>query len=296
MTLDICGFYPFKETVKLVNASGYSKQEVARHLKNQKKRNIYPPISRKENLCYGFESIFWAIQFQVVHSCFFIDGHRKCFEPTTVWFAKDNKLLLTSSHNTYDHELVFLVMGYIGYIELQKVTCDAFSVKVICIHFAPELSRKSVQEAFWNDLHQELLEVTLDYTFKGKDSWEECMKEIDKLRLLTNYQHQCHPECQIRGKVIKLASHTKPQNNWVFCVLCSLWQAVTDGIWKLRYPVCTHKMPMAVQRCPLRHYLDCCPGEPVHGKPFCWNHAGREQWCTTVHTIAITSITMLYIM
>lgn len=105
-------------------------------------------------------------------------------------------------------------MGYIGYIELQKVTCDAFSVKVICIHFAPELSRKSVQEAFWNDqLHQELLEVTLDYTFKGKDSREECMKEIDKLRLLTNYQHQCQPECQIRSKVIKLASHTKPQNN-----------------------------------------------------------------------------------
>lgn len=71
---------------------------------------------------------------------------------------------------------------------------------------------------------------------------------------------------------------------------------VTDGIWKLRYPVCTHKVPMVVQGCPLRHYLDCCTGEPVHGKPFCWNHAGREQWCTTVHTIAITSITMLYIM
>lgn len=44
------------------------------------------------------------------------------------------------------------------------------------------------------------------------------------------YQHQCHPECQIRGKVIKLASHIKPQNTWVkeFCVLCRLWQAVCN--------------------------------------------------------------------
>lgn len=115
---------------------------------------------------------------------------------------------------------------------------------------------------FGNDqLHQELQEANLDYT--SKDSREECMEEIDKLHLLTNYQHQCHPECQIRGKVIKLASHTKPQNNWVFCVLCRLWQAVCN--WQ----------NLEVEILCL-HYVDCCPGEPVHGKPFCWNHAGIE--------------------
>ena len=140
--------------------------------------------------------------------------------------------------------------------------------------------------------------MDLDYTFKGKDSREECMEEIDKLRLLTNYQHQCHPECQIRGKKVKRhvtqSQKTFELHNFVCFAGCGKL-FVTDGIWKLRYPICTHKVPMVVQGCPLLHYPDCCPGEPVHGKPFCRNHAGREQY-STLFMLAITSITMCHIM
>ena len=46
---------------------------------------------------------------------------------------------------------------------------------------------------------------------------------------------------------------------------------VTDGIWKLNYPVCMFKVPVKVENVQL-NLPDCCPNQPIHGKPFCKQH------------------------
>ena len=50
---------------------------------------------------------------------------------------------------------------------------------------------------------------------------------------------------------------------------------VTDGIWKLEYPICLFKVPMEVKGLEAVSIPDCCPNEPVHGKPFCRQHCGE---------------------
>ena len=46
---------------------------------------------------------------------------------------------------------------------------------------------------------------------------------------------------------------------------------VTDGIWKLQYPVCLFKVPVEVKGIKV-NMPDCCPNQPLHGKPFCKEH------------------------
>ena len=46
---------------------------------------------------------------------------------------------------------------------------------------------------------------------------------------------------------------------------------VTDGIWKLNYPICLYKVPVKVDGIKV-NMPDCCPNQPLHGKPFCQFH------------------------
>ena len=46
---------------------------------------------------------------------------------------------------------------------------------------------------------------------------------------------------------------------------------MTDGIWKLSYPVCLYKVPVKVDGMKI-NMPSCCPNEPQHGKPFCQDH------------------------
>jgi len=50
---------------------------------------------------------------------------------------------------------------------------------------------------------------------------------------------------------------------------------VTDGIWKLNYPICMYKVPVtSVDRIKV-NMPDCCPNQPLHGKPFCQEHVNK---------------------
>ena len=49
---------------------------------------------------------------------------------------------------------------------------------------------------------------------------------------------------------------------------------VTDGVWKLQYPTCLFKVPMEVKGIKV-NMPDCCPNQPLHGKPFCKEHTDR---------------------
>ena len=51
---------------------------------------------------------------------------------------------------------------------------------------------------------------------------------------------------------------------------------VTDGIWKLNYPVCLYKVPVKIDGIKV-NMPDCCPNEPLHGKPFCQFHVKKLQ-------------------
>ena len=46
---------------------------------------------------------------------------------------------------------------------------------------------------------------------------------------------------------------------------------VTDGLWKLSYPICMYKVPVKVKGMKL-NLPNCCPNQPLHGKPFCQLH------------------------
>lgn len=46
---------------------------------------------------------------------------------------------------------------------------------------------------------------------------------------------------------------------------------VTDGIWKLNYPICLYKVPVEVNMMKV-NVPDSCPNEPLHGRPFCQLH------------------------
>ena len=49
---------------------------------------------------------------------------------------------------------------------------------------------------------------------------------------------------------------------------------VTDGIWKLSYPICLYKVVVEVEGIKVI-MPNCCPNEPEFGKPFCKDHSER---------------------
>ena len=49
---------------------------------------------------------------------------------------------------------------------------------------------------------------------------------------------------------------------------------VTDGIWKLNYPICLYKVPIAIDGMKI-NMPDACPNQPLHGKPFCQQHVDK---------------------
>jgi len=49
---------------------------------------------------------------------------------------------------------------------------------------------------------------------------------------------------------------------------------VTDGIWKLRYPIFLYKVPVEIAGIKI-NLPDCCPHQPLHGKPFCQLHTDK---------------------
>ena len=49
---------------------------------------------------------------------------------------------------------------------------------------------------------------------------------------------------------------------------------VTDGIWKLNYPICMYKVSVSVDGIKV-NMPDCCPNQPLHGKPFCQEHVDK---------------------
>ena len=103
--------------------------------------------------------------------------------------------------------------------------------------------------------------VTLsDFTFRKDSDREAMMENIESIRSQTIYHHHdCTPDCKQRGKLNNLGSKTsstivvvkiprcgESQNSIIymmcfFAVGCgTLW--VTDGIWKLTFPHCMHRV------------------------------------------------------
>ena len=68
--------------------------------------------------------------------------------------------------------------------------------------FLPELSRKSLQEALWNDeVYAELIETDVDYKFYKPEDREACILEIDKVQRQSLNSHKCYLGCKGRGKL-----------------------------------------------------------------------------------------------
>ena len=66
--------------------------------------------------------------------------------------------------------------------------------------FKQDFGRKSIQEAFWNDdLHKEIVKVSLQYYFHSSDDRESCMAVIDEIRASSLYHHTCQGGCKARG-------------------------------------------------------------------------------------------------
>ena len=62
------------------------------------------------------------------------------------------------------------------------------------------MSRKFIQEGFWNDeLHKELLETGQPFTFYKPQDRESCMVQIEEMRLKSTYDHRCYAGCKERG-------------------------------------------------------------------------------------------------
>lgn len=67
-------------------------------------------------------------------------------------------------------------------------------------YFLPLLSRRALQEAFWNDeVHSEILEQHMEYRFMKPEDREACMVEIEKKRTQSTYTHNCYKGCKERG-------------------------------------------------------------------------------------------------
>lgn len=62
------------------------------------------------------------------------------------------------------------------------------------------LSRKSLQEGFWNsELQSELLESNSTFKFYKPNDRETCMAMIDIKRRESIYKHDCYDGCKKRG-------------------------------------------------------------------------------------------------
>ena len=62
------------------------------------------------------------------------------------------------------------------------------------------MSRKFIQEGFWNDeLHKELLETGMIFTFYKPEDRECCMVQVEEMRLRSTYDHKCYAGCKERG-------------------------------------------------------------------------------------------------
>lgn len=71
--------------------------------------------------------------------------------------------------------------------------------------FLPSLSRRSIQEAFWNDeVHLELIQSGQNFHFFNPEDRESCMVMIENARRNSVYTHKCHEACQKRGESLFL--------------------------------------------------------------------------------------------
>lgn len=62
------------------------------------------------------------------------------------------------------------------------------------------LSRKVLQEGFWNDeLHSEIIDQRIDYKFYKPEDREVCMIKIEEMRTESLYTHECSEGCKNRG-------------------------------------------------------------------------------------------------
>ena len=73
--------------------------------------------------------------------------------------------------------------------------------------FLPSLSRRSIQEAFWNDeVHLELIRSGQNFQFFNPEDREKCMIMIENARRNSMYTHKCHEACQKRGESLFLTT------------------------------------------------------------------------------------------
>ena len=66
--------------------------------------------------------------------------------------------------------------------------------------FFVSLSRRTIQEAFWNnEVHLELIQSGINYQFLKPEDRENCMIMIENVRRNSTYTHKCHEGCRKRG-------------------------------------------------------------------------------------------------
>lgn len=83
--------------------------------------------------------------------------------------------------------------------------------------FLPLLSRRALQEGFWNDeLHSEIMEQHMEYRFKKPEDREACMVEIERARTQSMYSHDCYKGCKDRGN----AKLYRPHINLLYSYAC----------------------------------------------------------------------------
>ncbi|XP_064384365.1 uncharacterized protein LOC135333325 isoform X3 [Halichondria panicea] len=126
------------------------------------------------------------------------------------------------------------------------------------------MTEKIAADAFYNgEIENEIRFLVLatnptfslsHFTFKRDSDREETMEMIETIRSCSIYPHcetDCTAVCKKRG--------------------CgTLW--VTDGIWKLVFPHCMHRLKYVVDRIPSISMPDVCTYPPVPGKAFCQDH------------------------
>ncbi|XP_064407505.1 uncharacterized protein LOC135352252 isoform X1 [Halichondria panicea] len=126
------------------------------------------------------------------------------------------------------------------------------------------MTEKIAADAFYNgEIENEIRFLVLatnptfslsHFTFKRDSDREETMEMIETIRSCSIYHHcetDCTAVCKKRG--------------------CgTLW--VTDGIWKLVFPHCMHRLKYVVDRIPSISMPDVCTYPPVPGKAFCQDH------------------------
>ena len=92
--------------------------------------------------------------------------------------------------------------GYVSLLIMLYILCITCNIDSVTGTgpFLSSLSRRSIQEAFWNDeLHLELIQSGLNFQFYKPGDREECMILIENARRNSTYKHKCHEACQKRG-------------------------------------------------------------------------------------------------